>query len=223
MRNPPDHKDLPHSMHVHIHQKPDQVPATNWLNSKIRIRAGIPVSRFSQLAGYFLYDDSWAISRWDMPSPWIWHANSMDLACQDPWVWHTRSMNLTYGWRNNLVYTAPGGVSWIFAGFWIVYGSFRGREGFHWLRSTFKFQMAWFSARKVEYGSSSNRFSWFSDFSEKSGRLPDTVFVVFSGRGFQIRIFEVFGPNQKEPRRKVTQIRGGITSRSAFFGHVVPI
>ena len=49
------------------------------------------------------------------------------------------------------------------------------------------------------------------------------VFVVFSGRDFHIRIFEVFGPNQKEPRRKVTQIRGGITSRSAFFAHFVTI
>ena len=40
---------------------------------------------------------------------------------------------------------------------------------------------------------------------------------------FQIRIFEVFGRNQKEPRRKVMQIRGGITSRSAFFAHFVTI
>ena len=128
-----------------------------------------------------------------------------------------------YGWRNNLVYTVPGWIHWIFGRFWILYGSFGVPEGSHWIHSTFKFQMAWFSAREVEYGSSSDRFSWFSDFSEKSGRLPDTVFVVFSGRGFQIRIFEVFGRNQKEPRRKVTQIRGGITSRSAFFGRFVPI
>ena len=45
----------------------------------------------------------------------------------------------------------------------------------------------------------------------------------FRAGASQIRIFEVSGPNQKEPRRKVTQIRGGITSRSAFFGRFVPI
>ena len=46
---------------------------------------------------------------------------------------------------------------------------------------------------------------------------------MFSGRGFPIRIFKVFGRNQKEPRRKVTQIRGGITSRSALFDLIVAI
>ena len=30
--------------------------------------------------------------------------------------------------------------------------------------------------------------------------------------------FRVFGPNQKDALRKVMQIRGGITSGSAFFG-----
>ena len=34
---------------------------------------------------------------------------------------------------------------------------------------------------------------------------------------FQIRILEVLGRDQKDARRKVTQIRGGITSGSAFF------
>ena len=62
-----------------------------------------------------------------------------------------------------------------------------------------------------------------SYFSEKSGRLPDTVFVVFSGPGLPNLHFRGFGRNQKEPRRKVTQIRGGITSRSAFFAHFVAV
>ena len=128
------------------------------------------------------------------------------------------------GWRNNLVYTVPSWIHWIFlADFEFYMAVFGVPEGSHWIQSTFKFQMAWCSARFVEYGSSSDRCSWFSGFSEKSGRLPDTVFVVFSGRGFQISIFEVFGRNQKEPRRKVMQIRGGIISRSAFFGRFVPI
>ena len=40
---------------------------------------------------------------------------------------------------------------------------------------------------------------------------------------FTIHIFQVFGRDQKEPRRKVTQIRGGITSGSAFFDCFRPI
>ena len=85
-------------------------------------------------------------------------------------------------------------------------------------------------------------FKWLDSQPEKSNMGPDPSdfhdFLTFqksqdsfltrylsclSGRGFQIRIFEVSGPNQKEPRRKVTQIRGGITSRSAFFACFVPI
>ena len=40
---------------------------------------------------------------------------------------------------------------------------------------------------------------------------------------FQIRIFEVSGPNQKDARQKVMQIRGGITSGSALFDLFVTI
>ena len=36
-------------------------------------------------------------------------------------------------------------------------------------------------------------------------------------------MFTVSGQNQKDARRKVTQIRGGITSRSALFDRVMPI
>ena len=37
------------------------------------------------------------------------------------------------------------------------------------------------------------------------------------------RFSSFFGRNRKDARRKVMQIRGGITSRSAFFDRVVPI
>ena len=40
--------------------------------------------------------------------------------------------------------------------------------------------------------------------------------------GFQIHIFEVFGRNQKDARRKFMQIRGGITSGSALFDGFMP-
>ena len=40
---------------------------------------------------------------------------------------------------------------------------------------------------------------------------------------FRIRISDIFGRNQKDGRRKVMQIRGGITSRSALFDLFVPI
>ena len=61
------------------------------------------------------------------------------------------------------------------------------------------------------------------DFSEKSSWLPDTVFIVFSARALPKPIFEVCGRNQKDARRKVMQIRGDITSRSAFLNLFLPI
>ena len=61
-------------------------------------------------------------------------------------------------WRNHLVYIFAGWVHWIFAGFFILYASFWGREGSHWIGSTLKIQMAWFSARFVTYGSSMVQF-----------------------------------------------------------------
>ena len=45
----------------------------------------------------------------------------------------------------------------------------------------------------------------------------------FWPRAIHICIFEAFGRNQKDARRKVMQIRGGITSGSAFFDLFVPI
>ncbi len=57
----------------------------------------------------------------------------------------------------------------------------------------------------------------FCDF-QKSGRVFLTRYLsCFRPGCFKIRIFEVFGRNQKDARRKVMQIRGGITSRSALF------
>ena len=76
-------------------------------------------------------------------------------------------------------------VGWVlgfFGRFWILYGTFGVPEGSRWLRSTLEIQNPWFSARFVEYGSSSERFSWNLWFSEKLTWLPDAVFVVFSAR-----------------------------------------
>ena len=66
-------------------------------------------------------------------------------------------------------------------------------------------------------------FLGFLTFPEKWSRLPGPVFVVFWDLSSENRISECPGRYQKEPRRKVTQIRGGITSRSAFFARFVPI
>ena len=40
---------------------------------------------------------------------------------------------------------------------------------------------------------------------------------------FQIHIFEVLGRDQKDARRKVMDIRAGITTGNAFFGRAVAI
>ena len=95
-----------------------------------------------------------------------------------------------------------GLVHWIFSRFWILYGSFGGREGSHWIGSTFEIQNAWFSARFVEYGSSSDRFSWILWFSEKLGRLPDMVFIVFSARVLHNSHFPGF---RSGPKRTATK------------------
>ena len=134
-----------------------------------------------------------------------------------------RDCILSYGWRNNLVYTFTGGVHWIFGRFWILYGSCGAPEGSHWISSTLEIQNPWFSARTVKYGFSSDPFSWFSTFSEKLSRLPGPVFVVFWDLSSENRIFEFSGLYQKEPRQKVTQNGGGITSGSALFDLFVAI
>ena len=107
-----------------------------------------------------------------------------------------------YGWWPNLVDSGVGGVRWIFGRFWIFYGSFGGREGSHWIGSTLEIQMAWFSARFVEYGSSFDWFSWILWFSEKLGRLPDTVFIVFSARVLHNSHFPGF---RSGPKRTATK------------------
>ena len=57
-------------------------------------------------------------------------------------------------------------------------------------------------------------FHEFRDF-QKSWRGFLTLYLLCFRPGcFQICTFEVFGRDQKDARRKVTQIRGGITSRS---------
>ena len=107
-----------------------------------------------------------------------------------------------FGWRNDLVYSWAGGVYWIFGQFWTLYGSFGGQEGSRWLHGTLEIQNAWFSARFVEYGSSSDRFSWILWLLEKLPRLPDMVFTVFSARVLANSHFQGF---RSEPKRCATE------------------
>ena len=60
-------------------------------------------------------------------------------------------------------------------------------------------------------------FHDFCDFLKSWGGLLTRYLSCFRPGCFTIHFFQVFGRDQKEPRRKVTQIRGGITSGSAFF------
>ena len=66
-------------------------------------------------------------------------------------------------------------------------------------------------------------FHKFCDFLKSWGGFLTWYLSCFRPRCCTIHIFQVFDRNQKEPRRKVTQIRGGITSRSAFFDCFRPI
>ena len=53
--------------------------------------------------------------------------------------------------------------------------------------------------------------------------LFDPVFVAFSAWPSECRFFKLFGRDQKDARRKVMQIRGGITSGSAFIDRFMPL
>ena len=65
-------------------------------------------------------------------------------------------------------------------------------------------------------------FHDFEHFQKKLSWLPGPVFTVFSAWSSQNNTFEFFNGDQKDARRKVMQIRGGITSGSAFFDHFMP-
>ena len=66
-------------------------------------------------------------------------------------------------------------------------------------------------------------FHGFCDFLKSWGGFLTRYLSCFRPGCFTIHIFQVCGRDQKEPRRKVTQIRGGITSGSAFFDCFRPI
>ena len=66
-------------------------------------------------------------------------------------------------------------------------------------------------------------FHEFCDFLKSWGGFLTRYLSCFRAGCFTIHIFQVFGRDQKEPRRTVTQIRGGITSGSAFFDCFRPI
>ena len=72
-------------------------------------------------------------------------------------------------------------------------------------------------------GPVSTDFHEFCDFLKSWGGFLTRYLSCFRPGCFTIHIFQVFGRDQKEPRRKVTQIRGGITSGSAFFDCFRPI
>ena len=72
-------------------------------------------------------------------------------------------------------------------------------------------------------GPVSTDFHDFCDFLKSWGGFLTRYLSCFRPGCFTIHIFQVFGRDQKEPRRKVMQIRGGITSGSAFFARFVPI
>ena len=63
----------------------------------------------------------------------------------------------------------------------------------------------------------------FCDFQKRSHGLLARYLSRFRAGWLQIRNFEDFGRNQKDARRKVMQIRGGITSGSALFDLFVSI
>ena len=63
----------------------------------------------------------------------------------------------------------------------------------------------------------------FCVFSKKSHGFLAWYLSCFRPGCFRIHIFEFLDRKQKEPRRKVMQIRGGITSRSALFDLFVSI
>ena len=60
-------------------------------------------------------------------------------------------------------------------------------------------------------GPVSTDFHEFCDFLKSWGGFLTRYLSCFRPGCFTIHIFQVFGRDQKEPRRKVMQIRGGIT------------
>ena len=115
--------------------------------------------------------------------------------------------------------------------------------GVHWILSDFEFSRAVLGVGKVPTGLVAPlRFKWLDSHPDSSNMGPvSTDFYLicdylkswggfltrylscFRPGCFTIHFFQVFGRDQKEPRREVTQIRGGITSGSAFFDCFRPI
>ena len=63
----------------------------------------------------------------------------------------------------------------------------------------------------------STEFDDFDDFQKSCRGFPTWYLSCFRSGCFKIHIFEMLGRNQQEARRKVTQIRGGITLGSVCF------
>ena len=107
-----------------------------------------------------------------------------------------------------------------FAFYMEVFGVGRGSIG---LVAPLRFKWLDSQPDSSNMGPVSTEFHDFCDFLKSWGGFLTRYLSCFRPGCFTIHIFQVFGRDQKEPRRKVTQIRGGITSRSAFFGRFVLI
>ena len=116
-----------------------------------------------------------------------------------------------------------GGVQWILVDFefyMAVLGVPSGPIGF---AAPWGFKMLDSQAEKSNMDPVSTDVHEFCDFHKSCRGFLTRYLSCFRPRAIQICIFEAFGRNQKDARRKVMQIRGGITSGSAFLDLFVPI
>ena len=116
-----------------------------------------------------------------------------------------------------------GWVHWILADFEfyiVVLGIGRIPIG---LVGPLRFKMLDSQPDSSNMGPVSTEFVELCDFLKSWGGFLTRYLSCFRSGCFTIHIFQVFGRGQKEPRRKVTQIRGGITSGSAFVDLFAPI
>ena len=128
-----------------------------------------------------------------------------------------------YGWWRNLVDSRVGGSIGFLADFefyMVVLGVPSGPIAF---AAPLGFKILDSQPDSSSMGPVPTDFHVLGDFQKRSHGFFAWYLSCFRPGCFQIHSFEVFGPNHKEPRRKVTQIRGGITARSALFDLFVPI
>ena len=135
---------------------------------------------------------------------------------------YTNSLCMTHYWCLVCTFLPVGSVGFLpdFAFYMAVLGAGRGPIG---LVAPLRFKILDSQPDSSNMGPVSIDFHDFVTFSGKVSWLPDTVFIGFSAQPSQSRLFMFFDRDQKDAREKVTQIRGGIISRSALFACFVPI